>query len=63
MGLKKYQSLSAVESYHLRVNTNLFVNKVNRKGRYITRNIRYIGTAEKLLEDLNELDKLRRQKP
>jgi len=28
MGLKKYQSLSAVESYHLRVNTNVSANDI-----------------------------------
>lgn len=38
-------------------------DRVKEKGTYITRNIRYIGTAEKLLEDLNELDKYRKKKP
>lgn len=38
-------------------------DRVKEKGRYITRNIRYLGTAEKLLEDLKELDKYRKRKP
>ena len=35
--------------------------KVGEK--YITKNIRYLGTAEKLLNDLLELDHLRKRKP
>ena len=38
-------------------------DRVKEKGRYITKNIRYLGTAEKLLEDLKELDKYRKRKP
>lgn len=33
------------------------------KNKYITTNIRYLGTAKKLLSDLKELDKLRKRKP
>lgn len=38
-------------------------DKVKQKGGYITKNIRYIGTAKKLLEDLQELDRFHRQNP
>jgi hypothetical protein len=38
-------------------------DRIKEKGKYITRNIRYIGTAEKLLEELQELDKYRRKNP
>lgn len=34
-------------------------DRVKVKGKYITKNIRYIGTAKKLLQDLKELDKYR----
>lgn len=34
--------------------------KINEK--LMTRNIRYLGTAKKLLSDLQELDKLRGEK-
>ena len=34
-------------------------DRVKARGRYITKNIRYIGTAKKLLQDLKELDKYR----
>ena len=35
-------------------------DRVKIKGKYITKNIRYLGTAEKLLRDLEELDKLQK---
>lgn len=38
-------------------------DRIKAKGKYITKNIRYIGTAKKLLNDLKELDKYRRKKP
>ena len=38
-------------------------DRVKVKGKYITKNVRYIGTAQKLLNDLKELDKYRRQNP
>lgn len=38
-------------------------DRIKVKGRYITKNIRYIGTAKKLLNDLEELDRYRRKKP
>lgn len=37
-------------------------DRVKEKGVYITRNIRYIGTANRLLGDLRELDKYRKKK-
>lgn len=37
-------------------------DRVKIKGRYITKNIRYLGTAEKVLQDLQELDKLKKKK-
>jgi len=36
--------------------------RVKERGVYITRNIRYIGTANRLLSDLIELDKYRKKK-
>jgi hypothetical protein len=38
-------------------------DRVKVKGKYLTRNIRYLGTAGKLLADLIELDELRRKNP
>ena len=38
-------------------------DRIKAKGKYITKNIRYIGTAQKLLSDLEELDKYRRKNP
>lgn len=38
-------------------------DRVKVKGKYITKNVRYIGTAQKLLNDLKELDKYRRENP
>lgn len=37
-------------------------DKIKIKGRYVTKNIRYLGTAEKVLRDLRELDKLKKKK-
>lgn len=37
-------------------------DRVKIKGRYITKNIRYLGTTEKVLQDLRELDKLKKKK-
>lgn len=38
-------------------------DRIKVKGKYITKNIRYIGTAQKLLSDLKELDEYRRKNP
>lgn len=38
-------------------------DRVKRKGKYITLNIRYLGTAKRLLADLRELDYLRKKIP
>lgn len=38
-------------------------DKVKVNGEYITKNIRYLGTVEKLLQDLLELEQLRKKKP
>lgn len=38
-------------------------DRIKVKGKYITKNIRYIGTAQKLLNNLKELDKYRREIP
>ena len=35
-------------------------DRIKINGKYITKNIRYLGTAEKILENLQELDKLRK---
>lgn len=37
-------------------------DRVKIKGRYVTKNIRYLGTAEKVLLNLQELDKLKKKK-
>lgn len=37
-------------------------DRVKIKGRYVTKNIRYLGTAEKVLLDLQELDKFKKKK-
>ena len=34
-------------------------DRIKIDGKYKTKNIRYLGTAEKILEDLKELDLLR----
>ena len=36
-------------------------DRIKINGKYITKNIRYLGTAEKILENLQELDKLRKK--
>ena len=36
-------------------------DRVKVKGKYVTKNIRYLGTAKKILMDLEELDKLRKE--
>jgi hypothetical protein len=38
-------------------------DRVKKGEKYLTVNIRYLGTAKKLLEDLKELDRYRRKKP
>ena len=35
-------------------------DRIKVNGKYITKNIRYLGTAEKILKNLQELDKLRK---
>lgn len=37
-------------------------DRVKIEGGYITKNIRYLGTAEKVLLKLQELDKLKKKK-
>lgn len=37
-------------------------DRIKIGGRYVTKNIRYLGTAEKVLRDLQELDKLKKKK-
>ncbi len=37
-------------------------DRVKIEGRYVTKNIRYLGAAEKVLLDLQELDKLKKRK-
>lgn len=37
-------------------------DKIKVDGRIVTKNIRYLGTAKKILWDLQELDLLRRKK-
>ncbi len=37
-------------------------DRVRINGRYVTKNIRYLGTAEKVLRDLQESDKLKKKK-
>lgn len=36
-------------------------DRIKIEGKYLTKNIRYLGTAEKILQDLQELDKLRKK--
>ena len=36
-------------------------DRIKINGKYITKNIRYLGTAEKILGNLQELDKLRKR--
>ena len=38
-------------------------DRVKARGKYKTTNIRYLGTADKILADLQELDNFRRKKP
>jgi len=38
-------------------------DRIKVKDRYVTKNVRYIGTAQKLLSDLKELDRYRRENP
>ncbi len=37
-------------------------DRIKIDGKYTTKNIRYLGTAEKLLKDLQELDTHRKKK-
>lgn len=37
-------------------------DRIKIKEKYITKNIRYLGTAQKILNDLKELDKRRQNK-
>lgn len=37
-------------------------DRVKVNGKLITKNIRYLGTAERILRDLQELDKLRNKR-
>ncbi len=38
-------------------------DRIKKNGKYLTINIRYLGTAKKLLADLRELDRLRKINP
>ncbi|MDP2749812.1 MAG: hypothetical protein Q8O89_03195 [Nanoarchaeota archaeon] len=38
-------------------------DRIKENKKYITKNIRYLGTAQKLLGDLKELDQHRHKKP
>jgi len=38
-------------------------DRIKKGNKYLTINIRYLGTTKKLLKDLKELDKYRRKKP
>jgi len=46
-------------------NKNYYIieDRIKEKDKYITKNIRYLGTAQKILEELKELDNYRQQKP
>lgn len=37
-------------------------DRIKEKEQYITKNIRYLGTAQKILQNLKELDKLKQKK-
>ena len=37
-------------------------DRIKIKGKYVTKNIKYLGTAEKVLLDMQELDKLKNKK-
>ena len=37
-------------------------DRIKEKKEYITKNIRYLGTAQKILQDLQKLDKLKQKK-
>lgn len=37
-------------------------DRIKVNGKLVTKNIRYLGTAKKLLSNLQELDKLRKKK-
>lgn len=36
-------------------------DRIKINGKYTTKNIRYLGTAKRILQDLEELDKLRKR--
>lgn len=38
-------------------------DRIKIKGKYVTVNVRYLGTAKRLLADLKELDCFREDKP
>lgn len=38
-------------------------DRIKKKGKYKTVNVRYLGTAKRLLADLKELDILREENP
>ena len=38
-------------------------DRIKINGKLITKNIRYLGTAKKILKDLQELDELRKKNP
>ncbi len=44
-------------------NYYILEDRIKRGKRYITINIRYLGTAKKVFNDLQELDKYRQKKP
>lgn len=38
-------------------------DRVKKNGKYLTINVRYLGTAKRLLNQLRQLDQLKRKKP
>ena len=44
-------------------NYYIIEDRMKIRGKYITKNIMYLGTAKKVLLDLKELDKLKKRKP
>lgn len=38
-------------------------DRIKKNGKYLTINVRYLGTAKRLLTQLRQLDQLKRKKP
>ena len=64
----KYVSIITHKTMYIRNkkigNKNYYIieDRIKENDKYITKNIRYLGSAQKLLENLKELDKHREQK-